>query len=154
MLDEIREQVGVSIKPTNTYRSPEYNNANYIRSKAKRVEKDRREGKEVTFESAKSGVATMSQHMIFRAIDFAVGGGKKATAFSIAKGLQGKKFNLPRPIHMANPVVKKVGYVGGKSASFHPGGLKLTEDSFEFHGGLRQYSTFIHIDCRGKDQTW
>ncbi len=111
-------------------------------------------GKTLSFEDAKSGVATLSQHMIFRAIDFTVGGGKRLEAFNVAKSLRGQKFDLPVPIRMANPQVRKVGYVGGRTVPFHEGGLKLTETSFEFHGGLGLYSTFIHIDCRGQDQTW
>ena len=154
VLDEIREQVGASINPTNTYRSPEYNNANYIRSKAKKVQAARAQGKTLSFADAKSGVGTLSQHMIFRAIDFTVGGGKRLEAYNIAKKLRGQRFSLPRPIRMANPPVKKVGYVGGKTVAFNEGALKLKEDTFEFHGGLGLYSSFIHIDCRGKDSNW
>jgi len=154
VLDEIRERVGASVNITNTYRSPEYNNANYIRSKADKVKAARAQGKTLSFEDANSGVGRLSQHMIFRAIDFKVGDGKRGEAFTIAKSLRGVKFTLPRPLRMANPQVKKVGYVGGKTVGFYPGGLRMTDDSFVFHGGLGLYSTFIHIDCRGQDTTW
>ena len=155
-LDEIRERVGASITNTNTYRSPEHNNANFIRSMADKVKSARAQGKELTLQEAesKSGVGRMSQHLIFRAIDFKVGGGKLGEAFRIAKALRGEPFSLPRPLRMANPTVKKVGYVGGKVAGFNHGALRMTDDSFEFHGGLGLYSSFIHIDCRGIDNTW
>jgi uncharacterized protein YcbK (DUF882 family) len=154
VLDEIREQVGASVNPTNTYRSPEYNNANYIRSKAKKVQEARAKGKTLSFDKAKSGVGTLSQHMTFRAVDFTVGAGKRIEAFNIAKKLRGQKFDLPRALRMANPPVKKVGYVGGKTVFFNLAGLRMTDESFVFHGGLGLYSTFIHIDCRGRDDNW
>jgi uncharacterized protein YcbK (DUF882 family) len=154
VLDEIREQVGVSINLTNTYRSPEYNNANYIRSKARKVRAARAQGKTLSFDDAKSGVATLSQHMIFRAVDFTVSGGKRIEAFNIAKKLRGHKFELPQPLRMANLPIRKVGYVGGRTVYFNASGLRMTDESFEFHGGLGLYATFIHIDCRGQDRTW
>lgn len=155
VLDEIAEQLGREVNPTNTYRAPEYNHAKRMAGKIWRVEQLRAEGKDGKVEDMKSEVAKMSQHMSFRAIDFKAGN-KLSEALEIAKSLRGRTFSLPRPIRMSNPVVKKVGDCGGKAGYFNEGALKLTDTSFEFHGGMKLYagSNFIHIDCRGKDDNY
>ncbi|MCK5923725.1 MAG: hypothetical protein KAG66_22515, partial [Methylococcales bacterium] len=154
VLDEIREQLGFSIRMTNTYRSPEYNEANYIRSKARRVDKARKAGQSLTFDKAYTGVGKSSQHMVFRAIDFKIDGGSLAEAYRIAQSLRGETFDLPIPLRMSNPVIRKMKYVGGSKVSFSVNGLRMTDTSFVFRGGLHLYPKFIHIDCRGNDSSW
>ena len=154
VLDEIREQLGLGITIKNTYRFAEYNEASYIRSKGRRVDKARKDGKVLSFKKAKSGVARLSQHMAFRALDFGVNSGGLNKAFTIAKSLRGEKFNLPIPLRMDDTRIKKMKYVGGSKPFFNLRGLQMTEDSFIFRGGVALYKGFVHIDCRGKDKNW
>ena len=156
VLDEIAERLGTAPRITTTYRSPEYNNAVFVRGKLQRLASLRsRPGgnPDAGMRDVGSGAATMTQHLAFRAVDFAVGG-QRLEAHRIAKSLRGERLPLPRPIRLTNPPVQRVGHVGGRTAFFNAGALDVSEDSFVFRGGLGLHAGYIHLDCRGRDDDW
>jgi len=46
----------------------------------------------------------------------------------------------------------------GDSVSYLAPNLKIKSSNgkttFEFHGGIQDYNSFVHIDCRGQDASW
>lgn len=123
VLDAVRAAAGVPISLNSTYRSKAYNNT-------------------------LSGAAQRSQHLDFRAIDFASSKMKPADLAKIARGMRGKKFTVSMP---ALNLVKDLAPLNLAALQIRSSGGKTT---FEFHGGIAVYNTFVHMDCRGEDQEW
>lgn len=71
------------------------------------------------------GGAARSFHMSFMAIDFRSYKVKPARLAEIARSLRGKRFKNPN-----------------------------TGGTFIFRGGIEEYSSFVHVDTRGKDVDW
>jgi N-acetylmuramoyl-L-alanine amidase len=123
VLDEIRKQAGVPISINSTYRSKPYNNS-------------------------LSGAAKKSQHLDFRAIDFASSKMKPSSLAKIARKMVGMTFTIPIPTLQLLKDQAPLNVKGLKNIS--SGGVT----TFEFHGGISEYNSFVHIDCRGDDVSW
>lgn len=95
-----------------------------------------------------TGAAPHSQHLDFRAIDFHSSGASPEQLETIAKSMRGKKFKLP--FSHLNLVAEQ--------APLIKAGLKIKSaqgtTTFEYHGGIQAYNSFVHIDCRGDDVSW
>ncbi len=101
-----------------------------------------------SYNNTLTGAAPHSQHLDFRAIDFHSSGASPGQLEAIAKSMRGKKFKLPYA--QLNLVAQQ--------APLDRSGLKIKSaggsTTFEFHGGIQAYNSFVHIDCRGEDVSW
>lgn len=94
------------------------------------------------------GAASRSQHMDFRALDFYTSATSIADLADRARELRGLRFSIPR-----------VGLRFRKEhAPFDLDGLEIEESDgathFTWRGGIGEYNTFVHIDCRGNNADW
>lgn len=109
----------------------------------------------LAYNATREGAAPRSQHLAFRAIDFHVEGVSPEEVAQFARSLRGMTFEVALPnLQMSNDV---------PGMSNPPGltlsGLALHAGSgggtaFAFHGGVAEYTTFVHVDCRGVDTDW
>src|SRR6266496_758970 len=94
------------------------------------------------------GAAPKSQHLDFRAIDFNSSKMSPSKLAKIAEGMRGKKFTMPiAPLKL----VSSQAPLFARNLKIKSSGGKTT---FEFHGGIQDYNSFVHIDCRGQDVSW
>lgn len=94
------------------------------------------------------GAASRSQHMDFRALDFFTSATSIAELADQARELRGLRFVIPRvglQFHQEH-------------APLDLDGLDLEETGgathFTWRGGIGEYNTFVHIDCRGQNADW
>lgn len=101
-----------------------------------------------TYNATLSGAAPKSQHLDFRAIDFHSSRMSPSKLAKIAQGMRGKSFTMP--IAALKLVANQAPLFASK--------LKIKsakgKTTLEFHGGIQDYNSFVHIDCRGQDASW
>lgn len=94
------------------------------------------------------GAAGRSQHMDFRALDFTTPAISISDLANRAYELRGLRFHIPTT---GLELLKK-------NSPFYFDGLDLEESGgetlFTWRGGIGEYTTFIHIDCRGENRDW
>ena len=101
------------------------------------------------------GGASRSQHTAFRAVDFSIKDRSPEEVAAFAKTLRGHEFTVPIQ------GLRLVNVIPGMPT---PPPLDLTGLSFNsvpgigtrfiYHGGIQDYDSFVHIDCRGQDVSW
>ena len=94
------------------------------------------------------GAAKRSQHLDFRAIDFTTPSLDMDDLAAAARKLRGTSFTAPVA---ALKLVAKLAPLTAAALKINSKGGKTT---FEWHGGVAAYNTFVHIDCRGDDADW
>ncbi|MCX7109013.1 MAG: D-Ala-D-Ala carboxypeptidase family metallohydrolase [Proteobacteria bacterium] len=94
------------------------------------------------------GAAGRSQHMDFRALDFTTNATTMGDLADRALELRGLRFRIP---------ITGLDFLQ-KHAPFDIDGLDLAqvggETLFTWHGGVGEYTNFVHIDCRGENRDW
>ena len=126
LLQTLRDELGCPLHPTSTYRSAAYNRA--------------------------VGGAARSQHMAFRAIDIQAEGVDPSEVARALRALRGKPIPIPGPFDLVRMQAAGVPFDGGAlDIQPNPGGAS---SRFVFHGGIGEYATFVHVDCRGTDDEW
>ncbi len=123
VLDRIRREAGVPITLNSTYRSRAYN-------------------------STLPGAASRSQHLDFRAIDFASAGMTPRALTRIARQMRGQTFTVTKS---AINLVRDLAPLNAAALNIRSSGNQTT---FVFRGGVAEYNSFVHIDCRGEDTDW
>jgi len=129
VLAEIQSHFGKKVHFHSTYRSPSYN--------------------------AGVGGAQRSQHLAFRAADFHVEDVSPVNVAEFARSLRGKPFTVGLPgLTLSNEIAgaSPPPALNLTKLNFRPSAAGGTE--FTFHGGVRSYPTFVHVDCRGEDAEW
>ena len=129
VLDHIAEHFGGGLGVNSTYRNLAYNSV--------------------------VGGATRSQHSAFRAVDFTIKDKSPEDIAKFAKTLRGQEFVVPvEGLRLVN-VIPGMSTpppldLSGLSLNSVPG----SGTRFVFHGGIQDYDSFVHIDCRGTDVSW
>ena len=101
------------------------------------------------------GGVPRSQHMAFRAVDFHVEGKTPADVADYVRTLRGQPFKTAVPsLTLSNAVARLA-----NPPSLNVAALQLRAGvgggtDFTFHGGVQEYPTFVHVDCRGEDAEW
>lgn len=94
------------------------------------------------------GAASRSQHLDFRALDFVCHDVPPGDVVDRVRELRGMRFTIPR----AGLRFRQA------HAPFDYEGLDIEESDgvtkFTWRGGIGEYNTFIHIDCRGSNTDW
>jgi len=101
------------------------------------------------------GGVARSQHMAFRAIDFHIEGETPATVASFTASLRGQTFHTALSgLTLSNnvPELASPPPLDLNALQIRPGANGGTD--FTFHGGVQDYPTFVHVDCRGQDSSW
>jgi hypothetical protein len=109
----------------------------------------------LAYNATRDGAAPRSQHLAFRAVDFHVDGVSPEDVAQYARSLRGVTFEVALPnLQMSNDVPGMSNPPGlvlsGLALRAGPGG----GTAFTFHGGVAEYTTFVHVDCRGEDTNW
>ena len=101
------------------------------------------------------GGAQRSQHSAFRAVDFSIDGQTPEDLATFAKSLRGKPFTVPiSNLQLTNSIP---GLATPPPLDLAALSLKPAPGSgttFVYHGGIQDYDSFVHIDCRGEDVSW
>jgi len=128
VLAEVRNHFNAPLRFHSTYRNPDYN--------------------------VSRGGVPRSQHLAFRAVDFSIEGVSPATVAEYARSLRGKPFTVALPGLMLSNAVANVNPppLDVAKLNFRPSAAGGTD--FTFHGGVQDYPTFVHVDCRGEDSEW
>lgn len=125
VLDRLREHLGVPIYLTSTYRAPAYNKQKNGRKR--------------------------SQHQAFSAVDFKTDDVAPQQIREILKEWRGRWFQSPVPIK-TSPANVRAGQTPWKPLNTR------NEDNgdltFQFKGGIGAYTTYVHLDTRGINNTW
>jgi hypothetical protein len=94
------------------------------------------------------GAASRSQHMDFRALDFSTSATSIADLADRARELRGLRFRIPRTGLRFRR----------ENAPFDLDGLEIEETGgathYTWRGGVGEYQSFVHIDCRGENADW
>jgi hypothetical protein len=100
------------------------------------------------------GGAKRSQHIAFRAVDFSIAGRSPEDVATVAKSMRGQQFTVPiANLQLTNtiPGLTTPPPFNVAALALKPAGSGTT---FIFHGGVQDYDSFVHIDCRGDDVGW
>ena len=125
VLDKLREHLNVPICLTSIYRTPAYNKQKKGRKR--------------------------SLHQAFSAADFKASDVPPQRVSEILKAWRGQWFQSPVPIE-TRPADVPAG-----QTHWHPLNTGNADDrdfTFQFKGGIGTYTTYVHIDTRGMNNTW
>ena len=93
------------------------------------------------------GGRARSQHQDFRAIDFECRGHSPTKCAKLLRSWRGRPFSCPVSLHLVR-----------KHAPLVDAGLGVNTTAqgtaFVFRGGIGVYKTFVHVDCRGTNNSW
>ena len=107
------------------------------------------------YNATRDGAAPRSQHLAFRAVDFDVEDVSPEEVAQYARSLRGMTFEVAVPnLQMSNdvPGMSNPPNLVLSGLALRPGPAGGT--AFTFHGGIAEYTTFVHVDCRGEDTNW
>lgn len=125
VLDKLREHLNVPIYLTSTYRAPAYNK--------------RKNGRK------------RSLHQAFSAVDFKADNVSPQRISEILKEWRGQWFQSPVPIE-TSPANVPAGQTHWQPLNTR--NEDNTGFAFQFKGGIGSYTTYVHIDTRGINNTW
>ncbi|MBN8422685.1 MAG: hypothetical protein J0L73_27495 [Verrucomicrobia bacterium] len=101
------------------------------------------------------GGAKRSQHAAFRAVDFSIDGRTPESIAAAVKSMRGQQFAAPLAHLQLTNVVDGLPSppplnLSALSLNSTPAGTT----TFVYHGGVQDYDSFVHMDCRGDDVSW
>lgn len=109
----------------------------------------------LAYNATLDGAAKRSQHLAFRAVDFHIKNVKHSEVAKFARSLRGSTQKVALTgLQVTNTVqgMTDAPPLALEALKLRPSDGGGTE--FTFHGGVAEYSTFVHIDCRGADSDW
>lgn len=129
VLDAVVEKLGGKLQVNSTYRNAAYNSV--------------------------VGGAKRSQHTAFRAVDFSIKGKTPESIAEAVKSMRGLQFTAPiAHLQITNVIagLPSPPPLNLSALSFNSTPAGTT--TFVYHGGVQDYDSFVHMDCRGDDVSW